>query len=150
MQPVSVPINSTKKSAVLRGLAVFCALWMVVGGFVAQQSTAAEAAAKAKAWSGTWNNKKFNTTGALTCTVVGEQNGQWIAKFTGTGLGKPFTYTALITHKAASTNLMTLVGTNRVDGDTYTWSGSITGENMVGSFRSVTGNNGQFVLKEKK
>lgn len=102
-----------------------------------------------KAWSGTWNNKKYNTTGELTCTVVGEQNGQWIAKFTGTGLGKPFNYTALITHKTVGTNV-TMQGTTRVDGDMYNWTGTISGQNMTGGFRSTTGNNGQFVLKAKK
>lgn len=106
-------------------------------------------AAKTKAWSGTWNNKKYNTTGELTCTVVGEQNGQWIAKFTGTGLGKPFNYTALITHKTVGTNTA-MQGTTRVDGDMYNWSGSIRGDSMTGGFRSTTGNNGQFVLKAKK
>ena len=113
-----------------------------------QQLRAAEAA-KGKSWTGTWNNKKYNTTGELTCAIIGEQNGQWIARFTGTGLGKPFNYTALITHKPAGTNT-TMQGTTRVDGDMYNWSGTISGENMTGGFRSTTGNNGQFVLKAKK
>lgn len=123
---------------------------LVLGLLIAwgQQLRAAEAA-KTKSWSGTWNNKKYNTTGELTCSIIGEQNGQWIARFTGTGLGKPFNYTALITHKTVGTNT-TMQGTTRVDGDMYNWSGTISGANMTGSFRSGTGNNGQFVLKEKK
>ncbi|HEY1172769.1 MAG TPA: hypothetical protein VGH19_15485 [Verrucomicrobiae bacterium] len=123
---------------------------LVLGLLIAwgQQLRAAEAA-KNKSWSGTWNNKKYNTTGELTCAIIGEQNGQWIARFTGTGLGKPFNYTALITHKTVGTNT-TMQGTTRVDGDMYNWTGTISGQNMTGGFRSTTGNNGQFVLKEKK
>jgi hypothetical protein len=124
-------------------------LALLVLGTLIGFSPQVSAAEAAKAWSGNWNNKKFNTTGALTCTVVGEQNGQWIAKFTGTGMGKPFTYTALMTPtKTGATT--TLKGNTRVDGDTYTWSGAITGDNMTGSFRSVTGNNGDFKLAVKK
>jgi hypothetical protein len=107
------------------------------------------AADATKSWSGTWNNNKFKTTGELTCTVVGEQNGQWIAKFTGTGLGKPFNYTALVTAKTNGP-ATTLQGTARIDGDNYQWSGSISGPTLVGSFRSTTGNNGAFRLQTKK
>jgi len=109
----------------------------------------AMAADATKSWSGTWNNNKFKTTGPLTCTVVGDQNGQWIAKFTGTGLGRPFSYTALITVKTNG-SVMTLSGNAKVDGDNYQWSGSINGANMAGSFRSGTGNNGDFKLQAKK
>ena len=109
----------------------------------------AHAADAPKSWSGKWNNKKYNTTGALTCTVIGEQNGQWIARFTGTGLGKPFNYTALITVKKDG-NTTTLQGTTKVDGDNYQWSGSISGPAMVGSFRSGNGNNGDFRLQAGK
>jgi len=123
------------------------ALGLLIG--LGQSVFAADPKAKAtKSWSGTWNNKKYNTTGELTCSIIGEQNGQWIARFTGTGLGKPFNYTALITHKTVGTNV-TMQGTTRVDGDMYNWTGTISGQNMTGGFRSTTGNNGQFVLKAK-
>ena len=102
-----------------------------------------------KSWSGTWNNQKFKTTGPLTCAVIGDQNGQWIARFTGTGLGRPFNYTALITVRTNG-NVMTLQGTAKVDGDNYQWSGSINGPTLAGSFRSGTGNNGDFRLQAKK
>jgi len=107
------------------------------------------AADATKSWSGTWSNKKFNTTGALTCSVIGNQNKQWIARFTGTGLGKPFNYTALIT-TTTNGNVISLSGTTKVDGDNYQWSGSVNGANMTGSFRSGTGNNGEFRLQAKK
>jgi len=120
---------------------------LVLGAWLLPEPEVTAAEAK-KAWSGTWNNKKYNTTGELTCTVLGTQNGQWIASFTGTGLGKPFKYTALMTPKQSGTNIV-LTGNTKVDGDAYAWSGVIKGAEMTGSFRSGTGNNGQFVLKAK-
>jgi hypothetical protein len=105
-----------------------------------------QAADAPKSWTGTWNNNKFRTTGALTCTVIGEQNGQWIARFTGTGLGRPFTYVAYVTPKGAG-GTTNLTGTTKVDGDTYQWTGSASAQAMTGSFRSGTGNNGDFRLQ---
>ena len=109
----------------------------------------ASAADTNQAWSGTWNNQKFKTTGPLTCTVVGEQNGQWIAKFTGTGVGRPFNVTALITRKDNGAG-KTLQGTSKVEGDNYQWTGTISGQTMSGKFRSDSGNNGSFQLQSKK
>jgi hypothetical protein len=105
--------------------------------------------AGAKVWSGTWSNKKFNTTGPLTCTVIGEQNGQWIARFTGTGVGKPFTQVAYITPKGTAGNT-NLSGTAKVEGDSYQWTGTANAQSMTGSFRSGSGNNGDFRLASKK
>ncbi|MBI5803023.1 MAG: hypothetical protein HZA92_20165 [Verrucomicrobia bacterium] len=87
------------------------------------------AAEPAKSWTGTWNNKKFNTNGALTCTVIGEQNGQWIAKFTGIALGKPISYTALMTPKKNGEQTA-LSGVTKVDGFDYQWSGVINGKSL--------------------
>lgn len=101
-----------------------------------------------KAWSGTWNNRKYNTTGALTCTVVGDQNGQWIAKFTGVALGKPISYTALMTPKASGANTA-LTGVTKVDGFDYQWSGTISGKSLNGTYRASNGNNGDFRLQSK-
>lgn len=108
----------------------------------------AEAADATKSWTGTWNNKKYNTTGALTCTVVGEQNGQWIAKFTGTALGKPISYTALMTPKQSGERT-SLSGVTKVDGFDYQWSGAISGKSLTGSYRASNGNNGDFKLQSK-
>ena len=101
-----------------------------------------------KAWSGTWNNRKYNTSGALTCTVVGEQNGQWIAKFTGTALGKPISYTALMTPKQNGANTA-LSGTTKVDGFDYQWSALVSGKTLNGSYKASNGNNGEFKLQSK-
>lgn len=101
-----------------------------------------------KAWSGTWNNRKYNTSGQLICTVVGEQNGQWIAKFTGTALGKPISYTALMTPKASGANTA-LSGTTKVDGFDYQWTGTVAGKSLNGSYRASNGNNGDFRLQSR-
>ena len=99
-----------------------------------------------KAWSGTWNNRKYNTSGALTCTVVGEQGGQWIAKFTGTALGKPISYTALMTPKPSGANTA-LSGVTKVDGFEYQWSANVSGQTLNGSYKASNGNNGEFKLQ---
>jgi len=122
-------------------------LWVV--GWLGMVEGTAVAAEAAKAWSGTWNNQKFKTTGELTCTVVGEQNGQWIAKFTGTGLGKPFNFTALITVKDNG-GAKALQGVAKIQGDNYQWTGSISGQTLTGNFQSGTGNKGDFKLQAKK
>ena len=101
-----------------------------------------------KAWSGTWNNRKYNTSGALTCTVQGEQSGQWIAKFTGTALGKPISYTALMTPKASGANTA-LTGTTKVDGFAYQWTAVLSGKALNGSYQASNGNNGEFKLQSK-
>ena len=101
-----------------------------------------------KSWSGTWNNRKYNTSGALTCTVVGEQNGQWIAKFTGIALGKPISYTALMTPKKNGEQTA-LSGTTKVDGFDYQWSATVAGKSLNGSYKASNGNNGEFRLQAK-
>ena len=108
----------------------------------------ADAAEPAKSWTGTWNNKKYNTNGALTCTVVGEQNGQWIAKFTGIALGKPISYTALMTPKKNGEQTA-LSGTTKVDGFDYQWSATVVGKALNGSYKASNGNNGDFKLQSK-
>ena len=97
-------------------------------------------------WSGTWNNRKYNTSGPLTCTVIGEENGQWIAKFTGTALGKPISYTAMITPKPG-TGRTTLTGTTRIDGSIYNLSGAVAGNSLTGSYTAANGNNGEIRLQ---
>lgn len=101
-----------------------------------------------QAWSGTWNNRKYNTSGQLTCTVIGEQNGQWLARFTGTALGKPISYTALMRPTSSGANTA-LAGTTKVDGFDYQWTGTVAGKSLNGSYRASNGNNGDFRLQSK-
>jgi len=101
-----------------------------------------------KSWSGTWNNRKYNTSGPLTCTVIGEENGQWIARFSGTALGKPISYTAMIAPKQDG-GRTTLTGTTKIDGSNYQWSGAIAGKSLTGNYRAANGNNGEIRLQAK-
>lgn len=101
-----------------------------------------------QAWSGTWNNRKYNTNGQLTCTVIGEQNGQWLARFTGIALGKPITYTALMRPTPQGANTA-LAGTTKVDGFDYQWTATVAGKSLNGSYRASNGNNGEFRLQAK-
>ena len=101
-----------------------------------------------KAWSGTWNNRKYNTNGQLTCTVIGEQNGQWLARFTGVALGKPISYTALMRPTPQGANTA-LAGTTKVDGFDYQWTATASGNSLNGSYRASNGNNGEFRLQAK-
>ena len=98
-----------------------------------------------QAWSGTWHNRKHNTSGQLTCTIIGEQNGQWLARFTGIALGKPIGYTTLMTPKASGANTA-LSGTTKVDGFDYQWSGTVAGKSLNGNYKAANGNNGEFRL----
>lgn len=108
----------------------------------------AAADAPSRQWSGTWDNKKYKTSGPLTCSAKMNTNGVWQAKFTGTGLGKPFGYDATIRAGDKGGRLI-LQGTTSVDGESYQWSGYVQGKTLVGSYRSASGNNGSFKLQER-
>ncbi len=101
-----------------------------------------------KSWSGTWNNKKYKTTGPLTCTVTSSKGGNWQATFSGTGLGNPFSYPATLKAMEKGGRIY-LAGSTKVDGEAYRWSGYIQGQVLAGSYKSATGNNGTFSLKSK-
>ena len=101
-----------------------------------------------KTYTGEWNNRKYNTKGALTCRLTPSNERSWKARFTGTGLGRPFSYDATLT-AGRKGNRVVLQGVSSVDGERYNWSGYITGSALVGSYRSASGNNGNFSLKVK-
>ena len=142
--------NSSESSPAQRATLLLAGLLALV--LVITPSRQADAAAAAvpvnKAWSGTWNDKKHNINGQLICTVIGEQNGQWIAKFTGTALGKPISYTALMTPKPSGASTA-LSGTTKVDGLDYQWSANVSGKALTGSYKASNGNNGGFKLQSK-
>jgi hypothetical protein len=102
-----------------------------------------------RTWEGTWSNRKYNTTGPLRCTAVQAADGTWTATFEGTFLGDPFKYPAQFLGRPRGRG-QELAGTAQLDGDRYEWSGNIQGDTMTGEFRSLKGNNGRFVLKEKR
>ena len=136
----TTPVPTSSRRAVLIAFVILLALLAPLPPVAAAEP--------AKSWTGTWNNKKYNTNGALTCTVVGEQNGQWIAKFTGIALGKPISYTALMTPKKNGEQTA-LSGTTKVDGFEYQWTATVAGKALNGSYKASNGNNGDFKLQSK-
>ena len=143
--------NSSESSPAKRATLLLAGLLALVLVITPSRPAGAAAAADVpvnKAWSGTWNNKKYNTNGQLICTVIGEQNGQWIAKFTGTALGKPISYTALMTPKPSGATTA-LSGTTKVDGFDYQWTANVSGKTLTGSYKASNGNNGEFKLQSK-
>jgi hypothetical protein len=114
-----------------------------------KQSSASTPKETQKTWTGNWNNRKFGTKGPVTCVANMEDEGKWKAKFEGIGIGNPFKYEVEIT--ATEKNGQTqLQGKSTVDGDQYEWSGYVKGNTLYGRYRSGSGNNGEFTLKETK
>lgn len=111
------------------------------------RATAADA--NVKVYSGAWNNRKYKTKGPLLCNLTISPGNTWKAKFTGKGLGRPFTYNTDLTVTRGKTRL-TLKGVSSVDGERYNWAGYISGANMVCSYRSASGNNGTFQLRQTR
>lgn len=100
-----------------------------------------------KSWQGTWNNRARGTSGPLKCTAGPKDAKTWEAQFDGMFMKRSFSYKA--TMEAAKKADRTLFqGTTTVDGDTYRWTGYISGRTLVGKFRSAKGNNGDFKLQE--
>jgi hypothetical protein len=104
----------------------------------------AKAATKVTNWSGSWNNKKYGTKGPLKLALTSGSK-TWQCNFTGTGLGKPFRYSATLTPKKAG-NRITLTGVTTVDGDRYNWTGYVQGSRIICSYKAASGNNGSFSL----
>lgn len=97
-------------------------------------------------WTGTWNNKKYNTKGPLHATITPGKNGILKAKFTGRGIRSNFSFDADITKKKSG-NRVTLSGKSKINGDQYQWTGRASSTTLSGSYRSRSGNNGSFTMK---
>jgi hypothetical protein len=98
-------------------------------------------------WEGTWNNRKYNTSGPLRCTAERKKDGSYEALFEGTFMGSPFDYKVPV--KAIRQGNQTLLESSpTIDGDPYEWTGSVRGRVLSGQFRSAKGNNGEFRLQE--
>lgn len=104
-------------------------------------------AADTRSWSGKWNNKKFGTSGPLNCEAVESSSGVWDAVFTGKFQGDPFEYRTKIKSREARGGLG-LTGDSKIRGHQYQWTGSISGRQLRGTYRSNVGYYGEFVLSE--
>ena len=103
----------------------------------------------AKTWEGTWNNKKFGTSGTLKCIATPGKDGKWTAKFSGVFMNDPFSYDVTFDAKPGK-NQSDLNGKAELRNHKYEWTGSIKGDTLRGTYRSNSGYFGDFVLKEVK
>ena len=121
-------------------------------GFVVAAVAAADASVIAQetpeeaTFRGTWNNRKFGTSGPLSCTATVKDDETWEAKFQGKFMNRDFNYDATIKTSKKSGRTV-LQGTATIDGDQYLWSGYVNGKELFGKFRSRKGNNGTFRLR---
>ena len=102
---------------------------------------------KTRTWTGTWNNKKYGTSGPLKCVAKTDGQGNWDAIFTGEFKRDPFKYTAKF--KSMEKGRQTLLsGDATIRGHKYQWQGAMKGNTLTGQYKSTVGYYGQFVLKE--
>ena len=97
-------------------------------------------------WEGTWNNKKYGTSGPLKCVASETRKGTWTAVFTGTFKGDPFKYEATFRSRKARGG-QALAGTATIRGHQYQWTGSMRGSMLNGKYRNNAGYYGEFILK---
>ncbi|MEL6110287.1 MAG: hypothetical protein AAFU85_30125 [Planctomycetota bacterium] len=96
--------------------------------------------------SGTWNNRKYGTSGPLKCVAKETSPGKWEAVFTGKFQGDPFEYKAEFESKGEQSK--TLSGKSKIRGHRYEWEGSLKGKRLIGKYRSSVGYHGEFRLTE--
>ncbi|MGE3409047.1 MAG: hypothetical protein AB7I37_19690 [Pirellulales bacterium] len=104
---------------------------------------------EARTWKGTWNNRRFKTSGPLQCVAVEDGEGNWKATFSGTFQNDPFSYDVTFASKKKKSQY-DLSGTAKIQQFDYEWKGSIKGKNLVGEYEASNGFNGSFQLKEEK
>ena len=102
-----------------------------------------------KTWEGTWNNKKFNTSGTLKCVATPGKDGKWTATFSGVFMNERFSYDVTFDAKGGKSQ-SDLNGKAEIRNHKYDWTGSIKGDTLRGTYRSNSGYFGDFVLKEAK
>ncbi|QDU64107.1 hypothetical protein Pan216_49960 [Planctomycetes bacterium Pan216] len=105
------------------------------------------AAESAKTWEGTWNNRKYGTSGPLRCVATPGEDGVWTATFTGTFQGDPFKYDVTFDSKKSGRN-QELKGTAVIRGHDYEWIGQMRGNKLLGKYRASVGYYGEFQLTE--
>jgi len=122
------------------GLTALSFLAAMSGRSIAQKS-------EEKSWQGTWNNRARGTSGPLKCTATPTDDKTWDAQFNGMFMGRRFNHKVKIDATKKSDRTL-LDGTATINGDTYRWSGYVSGCVLYGRFRSGSGNNGDFKLQQ--
>ena len=122
---------------------------LIVAAVLALVGSPATAEEDERTWEGKWSNRKYGTSGPLKCVATRDKAGTWTATFSGEFRGSPFSYQVKFTGKEARQQEK-LSGKATIQGHYYDWAGLIKGDQLIGQYRSRNGNNGPFVLKEKK
>jgi hypothetical protein len=121
----------------------------VLLGAAASSPAADDDQPAAKSWSGTWMNRKYNSSGPLKCTATRTDDETAQATFSGTFMKDPFSYDVTVSTRQERDRTV-LTGTAELDGDRYEWSGYVRGKVLYGQFRSLKGHNGEFRLTESE
>lgn len=101
------------------------------------------------AFSGSWNNRKYRTSGALRCSALVKDGKTWKAKFDGTGVYGKFSYDVEISTRENGKQIQ-LQGNSTVSGHRYKWTGSVKKGVLTGKYTASNGNNGTFRLEQVK
>ena len=126
-----------------------CVLLCSLLGLMSTVSEEIQAEEETKTWTGTWNNKKYGTSGPLKCVATHDGKGTWTATFTGTFQRDPFEYPAEF--QAEKKGRQTLLsGKSTIRGHKYQWKGAFKGTQLLGQYTSSVGYYGTFVLKESR
>lgn len=102
-----------------------------------------------RTFNGTWNNKRYGTSGTLKCVATPGKDGKWTATFSGTFMAENFSYDVTFDAKAGKSQ-QDLTGKAEIRNHKYNWTGTIKGDTLTGTYRSNSGYFGDFVLKEAK
>jgi len=110
-------------------------------------------------YSGEWNNRKARTTGNLAVMAIPTSDNSWKAMFIGEFLGDRFEYEVLFTSekmpekkgkkKKKGKDKLKLRGKANIDGELYTWTGTMTEKSFSGRYSSSSAN-GDFRLARNK
>lgn len=96
-------------------------------------------------FTGSWNNRKYGTSGSLRCSAVVKDQDNWTAKFDGNGVYGKFSYDVVIATKDRGKQLQ-LQGNSSVSGHRYRWTGNVKNGILFGKYTATNGNNGTFRL----
>jgi hypothetical protein len=109
----------------------------------------AAAADTEKTFEGTWNNRKYNSSGTMKCVATEGKDGVWKANFSGVFMGEKFSYDVTFDSKAGK-GQTDLSGKATVKNAQYEWTGALKGDKLTGKYAANNGYNGTFELKEVK
>jgi len=108
---------------------------------------AQESGDQKKTFEGTWNNRKYNSSGPLKCVAVPGEDGNVKATFSGKFMGDPFSYDVTFQAQPGDEQV-DLSGKATISGHIYQWTGYLKGAKLFGQYRGTNGYNGTFSLSQ--